>query len=209
MKLKRLSKYPEMPFLAADASDKTCIVIGYDGSEGTVTFIPMAAKIIQLDEKNAVGFKQQFEAVEYDVKKAAEKYLSMPNITSAAKAVLQSIKENTFMKKVAKAAAKAVKAEKKGKANGSAHAAEKIEKAAKKGAAKKTKGEGPGRRSGIPTEGKIVVVAKENPFRKGTLRHQRFELAMKSKTLQAYFKAGAGTGILSYFLRKGMLKVVA
>jgi hypothetical protein len=206
VKLKRLPQYPEPPFVAVNGAEQTCIVLGVESDAGElmVYFIPTHPRMLDVIDMMASSFKKHFTAADFDVKKAAEKYLQMSNlkVSSAAKAALLSIKEGTYMKKQAKKISKAA-------AKGETAKAPKAVKEAKGGKSKGAAKAGPGRKSNIPENGKIVMIAKANPFRSGTWVHGRFEMAKKAGSIPAYRKAGgSGNGFLNGAIRKGLLKVV-
>lgn len=98
---------------------------------------------------------------------------------------------------------------KKAKVKKTAKTAEKSSKKKEKATMKKnTKGKREGRsRSKRIADGKIALVEKDNPKRKGSRAHKRYELYRKHKTVASYLKAGGKRSSLRYDEKHGYIKL--
>ncbi len=102
-----------------------------------------------------------------------------------------------------KAAKKAPEKEVKGKKVKEAKGKETKGKEAKEKKAKReTKDRGPS-----VVDGKITLLAKENPKREGSNAYKKFELYKKHKTIKAYLEAGGKRSSLRYDSKKGYIKL--
>jgi len=61
-------------------------------------------------------------------------------------------------------------------------------------------------RARVSEESKIVGVGS-NPFTQGSARHEQLELAKKSGTVGKFLKASGNLDYLSWFRRRGLVKV--
>lgn len=82
----------------------------------------------------------------------------------------------------------------------------KVNKKADKKAEKKGKKERRKSESAI-VDGKIALIAKANPKRKGTNAHKKFELYKKHKTVASFLEAGGKRSSLRYDEKHGFIKV--
>lgn len=99
---------------------------------------------------------------------------------------------------------------KKAKVKKTAKTAEKSSKKKDKATMKKkdAKGKREGRsRSKRIADGKIALVEKDNPKRKGSRAHKRYELYRKHKTVAGYLKAGGKRSSLRYDEKHGYIKL--
>lgn len=64
-----------------------------------------------------------------------------------------------------------------------------------------------GRKSAFAEDSKIIVLAKENPKREGSVAHKKFKLYAKSKTVGDFIKAGGTTNDLHWDAEHGFIKV--
>jgi len=121
----------------------------------------------------------------------------------------QQVKEEKVTKKVEekvkpekeKPVKKDAKLEKKGKAT--KDKATKVKaKAGKTKEKKERKSRGP-----VIVDGKITIIAKENPKRKGTNAFKKFELYKKHKNIASFLEAGGKRSSLRYDEKHGYIKI--
>lgn len=82
----------------------------------------------------------------------------------------------------------------------------KKEKVTKKPAKSKEKKERKSRGPAI-VDGKITIIAKENPKRKGTNAYKKFELYKKHKNIASFLEAGGKRSSLRYDEKHGYIKI--
>lgn len=194
------------PYLAVDHNRHTAIVL-YKGLKD-LKYVVMDSAGMAVVKASVSRFEADWKFVtNYDVKKAASKFLEAAKKFGSTTAVVKALAETVATGSIAPQTAFAVGAEVSDDGSVPQTKGEQ-DMAAKKKAAKKAKPAAKASRARLYADGqKLTPKATEYAPREGTKAHTHYTNATKAGTFAKYVEGGGDVAYLKYFVEKGAIGV--